>query len=366
MPITISGSTGIAGVDGSASTPAVQGTDTNTGITFPAADTVAIGTGGTERMRVDSSGNVGIGTSSPAQKLDVSGNVNISGALIPSSSFLRNRIINGAFDVWQRGTSFASPTNITYLADRWFVGVGGSSPASAVQVTGPAGFQYALQVTGAAGNSTIQINQRIESVNTYDLVGQSVAIQAVIQVSSAQTVQWGLYRPNSKDNFNSLSLITSDTWSATTTATRFTATAANMPAQVANGLMLLLSPNNGGAFTSGTITVAGVQLEAGPFATPFERRLFGQELYLCQRYFQTASPKVAGYSINQAQSLSSWIPFQCQMRASPIMTYSNITFINASGLSSDTVNSNGFIVQGTVSAAGAYAASFTFTASAEL
>ena len=76
MPITISGSTGIAGVDGSAGTPAVQGTDTNTGIFFPAADTIAFGEGGSERMRIDSSGNVGVGTSSPgsAYRLAVSGN----------------------------------------------------------------------------------------------------------------------------------------------------------------------------------------------------------------------------------------------------------------------------------------------------
>ena len=71
MTITINGTTGISGVDGSAGTPAVQGTDTNTGVFYPAADTVAVSTGGSERMRVDSSGNVGIGTSSPGSILDV-------------------------------------------------------------------------------------------------------------------------------------------------------------------------------------------------------------------------------------------------------------------------------------------------------
>ena len=66
MPVTINGTTGITGPDGSASTPSLAGADTNTGVFFPAADTVAIATGGTERVRADSSGNVGIGTSSPS------------------------------------------------------------------------------------------------------------------------------------------------------------------------------------------------------------------------------------------------------------------------------------------------------------
>ena len=58
MSITINGTTGIAGVDGSAGTPAVQGADPNTGIFFPAADTIAFAEGGTEVMRLDSSANL--------------------------------------------------------------------------------------------------------------------------------------------------------------------------------------------------------------------------------------------------------------------------------------------------------------------
>ena len=60
MPVVINGSTGISGTDGSAATPAIQGTDTNTGIFFPTADTIAFSEGGVEGMRLDSSGNLSV------------------------------------------------------------------------------------------------------------------------------------------------------------------------------------------------------------------------------------------------------------------------------------------------------------------
>ena len=69
---------------GSAAAPTITATgDTNTGIFFPAADTIAFAEGGAEAMRIDSSGNVGIGTSSPNYKFNVgptSGVTSLAGA----------------------------------------------------------------------------------------------------------------------------------------------------------------------------------------------------------------------------------------------------------------------------------------------
>jgi hypothetical protein len=86
MSLILSGDNGLSDIDGSAATPAIRGTDANTGIFFPAADTIAFSEGGVEAMRIDSSGNVGIGVT-PAAKLDVYN----SAAAAPNNEILRLR-----------------------------------------------------------------------------------------------------------------------------------------------------------------------------------------------------------------------------------------------------------------------------------
>jgi hypothetical protein len=92
MSLILDGTNGLSDVDGSAATPAIRGTDTNTGIFFPAADTIAFAEGGTEAMRIDSDGDVGIGTTSPATKLHVS----TSGAGVQDVQWLNNSQAVGA------------------------------------------------------------------------------------------------------------------------------------------------------------------------------------------------------------------------------------------------------------------------------
>jgi hypothetical protein len=235
---------------------------------------------------------------------------------------MRNRIINGAMQISQRGTSFSAPANASYTLDRWQINWSGAAPTVA-QVSNSGGYRNALQITGAASNTAVFVGQKIESYNCSDLSGASVAIQANIVTSSNQTVAWYLYHATAQDNFASTTQIASGTWSATTTATTFTATINSLPSGSTNGLWLLFYPNNASPFTSGTISITGVQLEVGSVATPFERRLYGYELALCQRYYyRIIAPAVgtllAAMGITQSTT-SAYISsqFPVIMRAAP-------------------------------------------------
>jgi hypothetical protein len=88
MSLILSGTDGLSDIDGSAATPAIRGTDANTGIFFPAADTIAFAEGGAEIARFDSSGNLGIGTSSPSYRLQVSAAGNTLGGYFYTPSGL--------------------------------------------------------------------------------------------------------------------------------------------------------------------------------------------------------------------------------------------------------------------------------------
>jgi len=241
------------------------------------------GTGPSEYMRITSTGNVGIGSSLPQQTLDVAGNVNVLNTVIMGSSFLRNRIINGGMQVWQRGTSFSGVASGGYTADRMYIGYTGSAP-TVTQVTGPTGFTYAARITGAVGNTVTTLGQKIESYNCVDLASKTVTVSVVLLASVAQTFSWYLGYANAADNFGSITQIATGSWSVTTTAATYSATI-SLPAGAANGLQFQVYPAAAGAFTSGTCDITGLQLEAGPVATPFERKTYGQVLLDCQRYY---------------------------------------------------------------------------------
>ncbi len=136
--------TGVTTVQaGTAALPAITTTgDTNTGIFFPAADTIAFSEGGAEAMRINSSGNVGIGTTSPTAKLNVStgvaGNLAIFTDAINADFYIKTSSLVATIGPNAGSTSLAFQTAGTTQAridSSGNFGIGTSSPGTKLDVS---------------------------------------------------------------------------------------------------------------------------------------------------------------------------------------------------------------------------------------
>jgi hypothetical protein len=144
--------------DGSAAAPSITNSgDTNTGMFFPAADTIAFTEGGTESMRIDASGNVGIGKTNPSQKLDVAGVAQVSSGstelqlqVSGSDGFIN---MTGGGDLqFRTGPSFTQTMRILASGN---VGIGLTNPAYKLDVSrGSSGVVLNLQGTDAYNAET--------------------------------------------------------------------------------------------------------------------------------------------------------------------------------------------------------------------
>jgi len=132
MTLILSGTSGLSDVDGSAATPAIRGTDANTGIFFPAADTIAFSEGGVEAMRLDSSANLqfnsGYGSVATAYACRAWVNFNGTGTVaIRASGNVTSITDNGTGDYTVNFTTAMTDVNYAMVGTS---GSAGNAPAS--------------------------------------------------------------------------------------------------------------------------------------------------------------------------------------------------------------------------------------------
>jgi hypothetical protein len=212
----------------------------------------------------------------------------------PISGF-RNAIINGGFDIWQRGTSATAVSNSYTPADRWVNTFDGSSstttisrqsftPGNTISGYEPEYFLRYAQTSAGSGGSFRTISQRIENVRTF--AGQTVTISFWAKADSSRTVDTRIRQnfgsggsANVDTSGSSINLTTS--WSRYSTTVTLPSISGKTVGTSSFLDVFLFLPLN----TTQTIDIWGVQLEPGTIATPFEQRPIGTELALCQRYY---------------------------------------------------------------------------------
>ena len=238
---------------------------------------------------------------------------------------LKNRIINGDMRIDQRnaGASF-TPTNGSYGLDRWTFAATQASKFTAQQnagsVTPPTGFSNYLGITSSSAYSITSgdifyVRQPIEGFNTADLAFGTANAQTVtlsFWVRSSLTGTFGGALQNSAENRSypfSYTISAANTWEKETITITGDTSGTWIGATNGIGISVIFGLGNGSTYsgtanawagaqyfaptgatsvvgTNGaTFYITGVQLEQNTSATPFERRLYGQELANCQRYY---------------------------------------------------------------------------------
>ena len=234
--------------------------------------------------------------------ITASGNLTIVGDLIPATPLShRNKIINGNFDVWQRGSTHSNGSaTYHYSADRWVYYNYNHGSATAVtrqaftvgQTNVPGEPTYYLRHTNGSSNTEWLMNQRIEDVRTF--AGKTATVSLWMKTSQAQTVRLRVDQ-NFGTGGSPSSIVYSSTQdcSVTTSWQKFTKTFSvasisgkTIGSDGANTSYLALAIGSLGAtsIASQSVDIAQVQFELGSSATPFEHRSYQDELARCQRY----------------------------------------------------------------------------------
>ena len=281
--------------------------------------------------------------------------VNSNNISADNSLGFRNRIINGDMRIDQRNAGASvTPAAGAYTLDRWEAAMVQASKYSVQQnagsVTLPAGFTNYLGCTSTSSYSVLTgdsfgILQRIEGFNCADF-GWGTANAAPITISflvrSSLTGTFGGVLKNSAANRSypfSYLISSANTWeqksimiAGDTSGTWLTNNGTGINLKFSLGAGATLSATAGswaganydsstGAVsvvgTSGaTFYITGVQLEVGSVATPFERRPYGTELQLCQRYYQNGGASLCG-TTEGTTIYSFQIQFLQEMRTAP-------------------------------------------------
>jgi len=267
---------------------------------------------------------------------------------------LKNRIINGGFQVWQRGTSFTTTSSgYNYTADRFAVYCAGANATWSQNTSAPTGFQYSLKMQRTASQTYTNILyafQVIETNNCYDLSGQTVTLSFYAKAGANFSASGNLISVilgTGSGTDQGLSAFGGGTWTnyantintnaaITTSWVRYTFTATIPAGTNEIGFYTSFTPT-GTAGADDALYITGVQLEVGSTATPFERRLYNQELANCQRYLPVIQGNGSATTINYSGLSDSTtrsqftIPFIVTPRVFP----TGITTTAASGFGTD-------------------------------